>query len=358
MKLNDILKRLIFSVTTNIFFLAWEGKMKTFTYTSKSTPGKEYTTTIHDDGAVTCTCPGFIYRQKCRHITEVKADKNTKTKSVVPTNIFRNPMLARALPAGKTIKDYTTNEWVLEEKHDGHRLIIETHAFVPMNVPWGTRHVAYSRGGKVRQLPEHILNALNFLPKGIYDGELLVPGGTSTDVKALDKQDQLQLMLFDVLEVDGADARNCPQSMRREILEAATESLRHHHEIKVTSQHPVSNIELQEIWDRGGEGVIIKNVDQTYLEGKRVNGWVKFKKLAAAELTVTGFEDGKNGPHSTILLRDDAGIDCRVKTRNTNWLKDFAIAAETFVGQRLVISYQEKTRDGKYRHPMADHFTN
>jgi ATP-dependent DNA ligase len=187
--------------------------MKTFTHASRSTPGKEYTTTIHDDAAVTCTCPGFIYRQKCRHITEART-WNTTMKAMDGTlkDARCNPMLARALPSGKTIEDYTSSAWVLEEKHDGHRLIVDTRGLWP---------VAYSRGGKDRRLPKHILNTLKFLSKGIYDGELLMPGGTSTDVKALDKQDQLQLMLFDILEVEDSNLRNKPTTWRRRSLEKA-----------------------------------------------------------------------------------------------------------------------------------------
>ena len=334
--------------------------METFTHTSQSTPGKEYTTTIHDDGAVTCTCPGFIFRRKCRHIAVSRDWAKTRETSPVATGSevtnFISPMLARALPAGKTIEDYMTEDWVMEEKHDGHRLIIDTRHTI----------LAYSRGGKVRELPEPIIAMLREMPPGIYDGELIVPGGTSTDVKALDKQDQLQLVLFDILELRGDNFRDEDQIIRRDyLLEAWKEigaddqhlsAVAKKMPVTVTAQHTVTPEVLQSIWDRGGEGVMVKNLGQTYLEGKRVPGWIKFKKLSAAELTVTGFEEGKNGPHSTILLRDDDGIDCRVKTRNADWLRDFETQAQSFIGRRLVISYQEKTRDGKYRHPMADHF--
>lgn len=34
--------------------------------------GNEYTITIYPDGRRTCSCPGFGYRQTCRHSTEYK----------------------------------------------------------------------------------------------------------------------------------------------------------------------------------------------------------------------------------------------------------------------------------------------
>ena len=320
--------------------------MKTITHASNSRPGVEYTTTIDDDGRCTCTCPGFVYRQKCRHVAEAKSTP------VLPTvESCHQPMLARALPAKKALADFTNAGWVLEEKHDGHRLIVEV-----MHEGMSFLVKAYSRGGKTRDLPAHIIRALGYLPDGVYDGELLVPGGTSTDVKALHQADQLQLLLFDILESCRMALHNQQAHVRRSYLEQACRLLEPDSPVRVTPQFEVSAKKLQEIWDRGGEGAILKDITMLYLEGKRSPGWIKFKKLAAAELTITGFEEGRNGPHSTICLRDADGVDITVKTRNNCWLELFAANPASFIGRRLVISYQQKTADGKYRHPMADHF--
>lgn len=35
--------------------------------------GDEYTVMIEDGTATSCTCPGFAYRKKCRHLEEVTA---------------------------------------------------------------------------------------------------------------------------------------------------------------------------------------------------------------------------------------------------------------------------------------------
>ncbi len=331
--------------------------MRTITHASSSRPGVEYTTTIHEDGAVLCTCPGFVYRQKCKHVTSAKAGRvDAPVKANTPP--VYSPMLARALPAGKSIQDYAEPEgtwrgrvprpeWMLEEKHDGHRLIL---------IIDDDSISAHSRGGKPRALPKHIIRSCKRLPNGVYDGELLVPGGTSTDVKAIENIDKLELQLFDILKTNDTDVMSKPGFERRALLEKAGSLLADNSSVKVTKQYSVSEDTLNLIWNAGGEGAIIKNVNTQYVEGQRTKGWIKFKKLAAAELTVTGFESGKNGPHSTICLKDDFGKECKVKTRNSCWLKLFADDSEKYIGTRLVISYQEKTRDGKYRHPMADHF--
>jgi hypothetical protein len=142
-----------------------------------------------------------------------------------------------------------------------------------------------------------------------------------------------------------------------------SKALRQHHgyvskaAIQIAKQFPVSQSSLQEIWDSGGEGAIIKNVNSLYSVGKRTFDWVKFKRAQAAELTVIGFKAGRLGPHSRIILRDDEGVEISVKSLNDHWRLMFDKNPMPFIGRRLVISYQEKTRDKKkYRHPMADHF--
>ena len=99
----------------------------------------------------------------------------------------------------------------------------------------------------------------------------------------------------------------------------------------------------------------VKKIAATYRPGKRVKEWIKFKCAGAAEVTITGFKAGSLGPHSIIVGVDAHGIEVQVKTLNDQWRADFATSAAAQINRTLVISYQEKTREGRYRHPMADH---
>lgn len=268
------------------------------------------------------------------------------TQTFEAPKLFK-PMLAHALPANKTIDDYADGKHVLEQKYDGHRLLV---AVTPTHIH------AYSRGGNTRVLPDHILDELKLVPPGTYDGELLVPGGTSTDVTSLHLVKRLELQLFDILAIGDDTCMHTTGEERRKLLVDACSALNKETScISVAEQFEVTAAELQRIWDSGGEGVIVKHKDQKYLEGKRPHGWVKFKKQAAAEVNIIGFEDGRNGPHSIILCEDDDGIPVRTKARDTSWLKQFEVDATSYIGRRLTISYQQRTADGKYRHPMADH---
>jgi len=119
---------------------------------------------------------------------------------------------------------------------------------------------------------------------------------------------------------------------------------------------PVTLEAVAEIWNRGGEGAILKRTASTYQPGKRSADWLKVKKVGAATLTITGFEAGKSGPYSTLALRGEDGKTTTVKTKDNATLAAITANPDSFIGRRLVISYCELTDSGSYRHGMFDHF--
>jgi len=255
------------------------------------------------------------------------------------------PMKARALKEGLTMEDFNSNEWTLEEKYDGHRLVTLVN---------GGTVIAWSSLGNIRELPMHVLKQMRGAIDGVYDGELLVPHGTSTDVTALDQQDQLNLVLFDMMRLGDDSIMQYSAEHRRHALETATRDIVGNI-IRLSAQHRPSRDTLEKIWSAGGEGAILKRVNSTYQPGNRSKDWVKFKKLQPAVVTIVGFEEGLLGPHSKIICADAAGVIFTVKTLNDEWRAMFATAASTFIGRKLVIEYQDRTTKNKYRHPRADH---
>jgi hypothetical protein len=213
---------------------------------------------------------------------------------------------------------------------------------------------AWSRGGKIRELMPHITKAMNWVTPGTYDGELIIPGGTSTDVVNHELLPSSRLMLFDILALHETALTGLTADKRRVHLKAAM-SLMQSDAVQLAEQFDPTTEALKKVWDRGGEGLVLKRREGIYEPGKRSREWVKFKAAGSAVLTITGFEEGLNGPHSKIVALDDAGVTITVKTLNTDWLEMFTRDATRFLGRRLVITFQQKTRDGKYRHPMADH---
>lgn len=350
---------------------------KSFSVPSSSDPLKTYTVVLGNDGTLSCPCTGWIKWKKspnrpvrsCQHTVKVAKDLGIHIENhtvaaqlAVQPKLFEgevkdgfiSPMLASALKEGKSIDDYDNGDYVLETKYDGHRLIIRVAE---------NEVIAWSRNGKIRQLSAHIVKQLNRLAIGTYDGELVIPGGVSTDVTALDKLSTSTLVLFDMLEVMGVSIMGSPYHRRREFLKEAiklvegtaiTESFMIH---GANPEKLSFKACLKNIWDEGGEGAIVKRLNAYYFAGKRSPDWIKFKEENTVEVTVVAFEEGLMGPHSKVVVEDDHGIEFTVKSLNDAWRAFFAAGGDKkVIGERMVISYQMKTRDGRYRHPMADHF--
>lgn len=341
-----------------------------FKFESKSSD-RVHTVTVHDGGVVTCTCFGFRQAKdgKCWHVKKVIADEGITSEEdpspeqeelfEQPTG-FIAPMLASRNKGGWSMDDFTTEEWVGEEKYDGHRMIIKVvHGDIEVGPQLeNVEVVAWSRNQIIRQLPFHIKTQLYLFAAGVYDSELVIPGGTSTDVASIHLQHTAQLYIFDMLEVNGTSCTHLSYTNRRKLLEAATviSPLSKDICIWLPVQLEPTNQSLQVIWNRGGEGMIVKKRSSGYEVGIRSKVWIKFKRVEHAELTITGFNKGSLGPHSKILAEDDEGIEVSVKAKNDEWRIVFAQDAEHFIGKTLVIAYQGRSKSRKYTGPpRADH---
>ncbi|MGH7746941.1 MAG: hypothetical protein ACREQ5_19630, partial [Candidatus Dormibacteria bacterium] len=188
----------------------------------------------------------------------------------------------------------------------------------------------------------------------VYDGELTVPGGHSYGVTAGMNAGTEVLVLFDRLEMDGKSIMNYELRGRRLHLEAAFNA-RDFKGLVLAEQQKPSMKAVEKIWKAGGEGAMLKDPTSRYRPGYRSADWIKVKNAAAATLTIIGFRDGASGPCSVVRIRDDAGIETTVKNLNNASLRAMSRNPKAFIGKRLVISFQEKTPSGSYRHPMFDH---
>ncbi len=331
-------------------------------------------------GKGTCNCPGWTKRavRECKHTKDLAkrcdpcakhygdagvcdegkpaASPHRELQSDDPFQGFREPpafkpMLASAMKEGQSLEDFHSDEWVMEEKYDGHRLLV---------VVQGDSVTAWTRPGHERpaaerSLPDHLVTLAKQLPDGVYDGELLVPGGTSSDVVRLDLQHALNLVLFDVLEIKGIKAVQLPLSDRRALLVEAVERLSSH-AIRIPEWAEVSSTYVLLIWERGGEGVIIKRKSSTYKSGWRTPDWVKVKEIGAAQFTIIGFDEGKNGPCSIFKLRHDDGRETSCKVLTNELLALVHKQPKKYIGRRIVVSHMGFTKSGLWRHPVFDHF--
>lgn len=320
-----------------------------------------------------CDCPAWRFKKTgqdraCKHTRQLAAEtvrsidgSTTLAASLAPAPAAPGcrpaacikPMLASAMTDGATLDDFTGPEWVLEEKFDGHRVLVRKSGD-------GLDAWSRPRAGSdpiTRELPPHVAAALAQLPAGVYDGELLVPGGTSSDVTRLDKQRELRFVVFDVLEVMGESTTGKTYAERRELLALALAHATDDQTLDMPRTEAVSLEAVKRIWSRGGEGAIVKRLASHYRAGWRSPEWVKVKRHAAAELTITGFTAGKCGPYSIANLRADDGRETTVKTLDNATRDDIAKDPARYIGARLVVAFIEQTSKGNFRHITWDHIT-
>jgi ATP-dependent DNA ligase len=375
--------------------------MRTWPYPSSSDASKTYTVTLADNGHLGCNCRGWTIRKpgkprECSHTKDVVAQHGFVLEArgdyffVVSTNALTSAPIgniitpdggkapattegqmakaatatdisngftapAAQLASGMTKpligeafdKFYGDGNWMMDEKLDGHRCLV---------VKRGDKVGAFNRGAsaKATALPQHLVDALLRMPDGIYDGELVAPGGNSWNVTELTKQDSLALVLFDILEVLGENVMGQPHTMRRQLLATAIGPAAGTAVMLVAEFKPEWAI-VEKIWAGGGEGVILKKINSTYRPGARTDAWVKVKQLHSMVGVITGFEAGSFGPHSVTLLKLSNGVDGRVKTLNHETLAEIAKNPASWIGRRLVIQYQQLTPSGSPRHAMWDH---
>jgi hypothetical protein len=371
--------------------------MQTWSYPSKSSD-KTYTTVLADDGKLLCNCRGWTIKKegkprRCDHVNDVilthgyaveaKGDylymtgangavKRTlimdisgeapTTPTVVPPApildgacTIPEPQLAAAMV--KKIKGiafdaaYGTCGWALEEKFDGWRIGIDKRDGAI--IAW-QRPKAGEQPKRCELLTPAILDGLQHLSDGIYDGELVVPGGKSWDVPT--KGAQLMLVLFDVLAIGGENVMPLPYSERRYRLLCELAKLPEGQMAITTESVAPSWAAVEAIWARGGEGAILKRLDSPYRPGSRTDAWTKVKQLEHILMRIVGFEAGKSGPYSAATVLDPiSGKTTTVKTLDNATRRAIAAAPGAWIDRILVCNYQIKTPEGKWRHIMWDH---
>jgi bifunctional non-homologous end joining protein LigD len=197
------------------------------------------------------------------------------------------PMLAYQIE-----KPFDKQGWIFEIKWDGYRAISELkHHEI----------LLYSRNGKpLNKGYPHIINDLRSLAfDGILDGELVVIDNTGkADFEALQnysrtQQGEIRYYVFDILEIDGIDLHHVPLIKRKEILR--------------NTLPPNSRICFNEHIEEAGldffrivkehniEGMIAKDGNSPYIEGKRTRYWLKIKTIREHDFVIGGFTEPNGG---------------------------------------------------------------
>lgn len=239
---------------------------------------------------------------------------------------------------------FGTGEWIGEEKMDGHR----DEIIKAGNDVFHT--------DQALDLPPHIVEAVRKLPFDdlVLDGELVYPGGVSTDVTTLKHRKHLKFIAFDILRFNGHSTTHLPLlggESRRAMLEAIAVHFTPGALELVAQVEPTFAL-VQEIWDRKGEGLILKRKSSRYYEGDRNGNWIKVKALEQHVVEIYEFEEGLDGPCGITLFRfaDGQTGRCRTGAGNLAIMRDVEANPQKYIGTKLVIQCQQRMRSGKTRH--------
>jgi len=231
----------------------------------------------------------------------------------MPKNPVPAPMealLAAELPEG--------NGWQFEPKWDGFRCLAQRD---------GGEVTLTSKSGKplARYFPE-VVDMLSSVKakRFLLDGELIIPVGDALSfdalqmrlhpaesrVRKLSKETPAELMVFDLLELDGESLTDLPLRQRRKHLE----NFYRKNAVPGLELSPITcdrDVALDWLQRSGGalDGVIAKRSDQEYRSGERA--MIKVKQQRTADCVVGGFRyaEKKKEVGSLLLgLYDDAGL--------------------------------------------------
>jgi bifunctional non-homologous end joining protein LigD len=213
------------------------------------------------------------------------------------------PMLATSAPPPRTF-----DGWLIEPKWDGVRAMVTVHD--------GRVSIASRLGNDVTGgYPElaALAGALGSR-SAVLDGEIVAfddrTGRPSfqrlqrrmhvrSPSSALRGDVPVQLLLFDVLWLDGELLTDRPQVERRRILEDLALEGRCWHTSPLLP--PSSPAELLAACRATGmEGYVAKRADAPYQPGRRSSAWLKVKCIKRREFVVGGWSEGRGGRSGSI----------------------------------------------------------
>jgi bifunctional non-homologous end joining protein LigD len=109
----------------------------------------------------------------------------------------------------------------------------------------------------------------------------------------------IQLLLFDVLWLDGELVAERPQAERRNVLEGLALDGPCWHTSPLIPPAPADEL-LDACRRIGMEGYVAKRADAPYLPGRRSSAWIKVKCIKRREFVVGGWHEGQGGRSGSI----------------------------------------------------------
>jgi ATP-dependent DNA ligase len=212
------------------------------------------------------------------------------------------PMLAGSVDLALIDPYLSHYRWVAQQKLDGHRLLFCVE---------GGQVTVRNREGEVRRNP---------VPRRVWSKFAVLPGTWCFDGELVDDE----YFLFDLPVAGDAITPAHPYEFRLEVLERIFREWDPGAGVRLLSTARSMRAKqelLERVLAQGGEGIVVKNLDSRYREGKRSAGVLKAKDDKTIDVVVTAvspdgrrncavglFEGGVVLPAGTISLQGKPAV--------------------------------------------------
>jgi ATP-dependent DNA ligase len=165
-------------------------------------------------------------------------------------------------------------------------------------------------------------------------------------VEILQRINPIVYWVFDILELNGVDLRNCPLIERKKIF---AETIKENKFVKILP-HTENGLKLWEFVNQNGfEGIVAKRKDSPYIVGR--NGdWIKIKRRIEVICKVLGWNE-KSGRSSYGSLKTDKGdvglLSMKHKQEYDEFVKKYGLG--NFYVKATCLEF---TPSGKMRFPI------
>jgi ATP-dependent DNA ligase len=204
----------------------------------------------------------------------------------------------------------------------------------------------------------------------ILDAEILAPGvdiasmsGAIHSKHAGTTNGLVKAFVFDIVRYNGEDLSSRTLHQRIGVLEVMKTQIHSPHIIFLPWAFSAKDKRklYDDVLKRGGEGIMLKRLDATYIQGARpVNNWFKAKKSATFDCIIIGFTKGKGKYNSHIgAVRFGQYIDGKLtEIGQASGMTDadrtlMSKYPEQYIGRVICVKGMERYKSsGAIRHPI------
>lgn len=285
-----------------------------------------------------------INKQKDKGYIEDLELASSRTNATNTLGLLK-PMLAQRFDK---VKDVDLVNSYLQPKLNGHRCLITKQ---------NGAITAYSRNGKPITSISHILSDIIIAEGDTLDGELYCHGVHLQTIGSWIKKSQsntrrLKYVVYDII-------KNVDYAQRLELLRQG----HYTSNVELIETRLTSNVKsikgaLTKSIANGFEGLIIRQGDHGYEDGKRSKSLIKVKKCFDDEFLVIDILESKDGWARLVLELPNGGtVMCSapgtIADKTNVWLN-----RDDYIGKWVQLEYFELTKDDVPFHPTATMWRN